>query len=166
MVDAAPELRLLPAGPSHRELVRRLSAVVFARFGDYDVMLPETMRLPWARTVVASLGGREVGFAIYSLEGLARGEVELTAIAVEPDCHSRGIGRSLLAFVERTTLALTPGVERPSVRLTVAHDNGRARRLFHRAGYRFVRGKQAFYAGGQRALTLRKVLERPPSRVG
>jgi len=163
VVDVAPELRLLPAGPAHREFVRRLSAVVFARFGDYDVMLPQTMALPWVRTVVAALGEREVGFAIYSLEDLGRGEVELTAIAVEPDSHSRGIGRSLLAFVERTTLALTPGLERPSVRLTVAHDNDPARRLFDLAGYRFVRGKRAYYPGGQRALTLRKVLERPPT---
>ena len=163
MVDVAPELRLLPARPAHREFVRRLSAVVFARFGEYDVMLPETMTLPWVRTVVAALGERDVGFAIYSLEDLGRGEVELTAIAVEPDSHARGIGRSLLAFVERTTLALAPGVERPSVRLTVAHDNERARRLFDRAGYRLVPGKKVFYPGGQRALSLRKVLEGPPT---
>jgi ribosomal protein S18 acetylase RimI-like enzyme len=161
-MECAPaSVRLVPAGPGHREFVRRLSAEVFARFGDYATILPRMMRLPWVRTVVAQARGRPVGFAICSLEQRIRGEIELAAVAVLPGWQSRGVGRALLARVEREACRLAPANMRAAVRLTVAEDNLRARRVFEAAGFRPVSGEQGRYPAGQPSLSLRKVLERP-----
>ena len=139
------------------DFVRRLSADVFARFGRYDRLLPGLMPVPWVRTAIARQDEERSGFAIYSLETLARGEVDLVAIAVEPRWQSHGIGRALLRFVESRALALSR--EGPvSVRLTVAEDNSPARALFESSGYVVVPGEQGRYDGGQRSMGMRKRL--------
>ena len=151
----------MPAGAEHRSFVRRLSVEVFARFGDYGTMLPQMMRLPWMATVIAEIEGHSVAFAIYSLERLSRGEIDLAAIAVQPGCESRGIGRALLAHVEREALRLAPEDVQAALTLTVAEDNPRARRVFTQAGFRPVPEVTGLYPGGQQSLTLRKIAVRP-----
>jgi ribosomal protein S18 acetylase RimI-like enzyme len=158
MVDSPPPIRIVPARGAHRGFVRRLSADVLSRFGDYEVILPGMMQLPWMLTVAALASDRPVGFAMYSLEDLRHGEVELSAIAVDPAWQSRGVGRALLEWVERAARLLAPAENPVSVRLTVAEDNDRARRLFERSGYCSVQGGEGFYPAGQRSLVLRKVL--------
>jgi ribosomal protein S18 acetylase RimI-like enzyme len=160
MARGPESIRLVPAGAGHREFVRRLSAKVFARFGDYETMLPRLMRLPWIATAVAEADERPVGFAMYSLENLSRGVIDLTAIAVEPVWQARGVGRALLAHVEREAGGLAPGGSVPAVRLTVAEDNERARRVFAAAGFLPVPGRTGSYPAGQRSITLRKVVSR------
>jgi ribosomal-protein-alanine N-acetyltransferase len=151
-------IRIVPADAEHAEFVRGLSAVVFRRFGDYAGFLPRLMRRPEVRTVLAVVGGRPVGFAMISLETLRGGEIDLAAIAVEPAWQSRGIGRALLRHVDEQAQGLAaPGREALAVRLSVAADNERARRVFEAAGFRPVRGGRGRYPAGQPSLTLRKV---------
>ena len=158
MSETPPGLRIVPATASHREFVRRLSAEVFSRFGDYETLLPRMMTWPWVDTVVAEIDGCPVGFTMLSTERLGAGETELTAIAVEPDRQGYGVGTRLLAHVEEQTLQLVPD-GRAAVRLTVAGDNQRARRVFSAAGYRVASGSQEPYPGGQPSLTMVKPLD-------
>ncbi len=156
-----PSVKLVSAEPRHRDFVRMLSAEVFARFGSYDKTLPTMMLWPWIRTVVAEARGRPVGFAMISLEDAGAGEIDLTAIAVEPAWQSRGVGRTLLRHVEQVARSAVAAGRPASVRLTVAEDNQRARGLFEAVGYRLVPGEEDRYSGGQRSLTLRKNLTDP-----
>ena len=135
-----------------------LSAEVFARFGSYDKTLPTMLEWPWIRTVVAESRGRPVGFAMISLEDTGIGEIDLTAIAVEPAWESRGVGRALLRHVEQVARGAAAAGRPASVRLTVAEDNLRARGLFEAVGYRLVAGKEDRYSGGQGSVMLRKTL--------
>jgi ribosomal-protein-alanine N-acetyltransferase len=150
-------VKLLPASNVHRDFVRRLSAEVFARFGDYEVTLPEAMGHAWVRTVVAAAGGVPAGFVMYSLEGLPMRKIELLAIAVSPDWQSRGIGRRLLVHVENTLPALVAGGGTLSLQLDVAEDNTPALRLFESAGYGRT-NERGHYLGGQRSVAMRKDL--------
>jgi GNAT superfamily N-acetyltransferase len=161
MASIPESIRLGPARARHRDFVRRLSSEVFARFGDYETILPRLMQLPWVRTTVAEAGGRPVAFAMYSLEALPRGQVDLTAIAVRPEWQSRGVGRALLAHVERETRRLAPAGGEATVCLTVAENNARARHVFEAAGFRRLPGSPGAYPAGQRSLALRKVIPRP-----
>jgi len=157
MSETPPGLRIVPARAIHREFVRRLSAEVFSRFGDYETLLPRMMSWPWVDTDVAEIDGCPVGFTMLSTEHLGEGETELTAIAVEPGRQGCGVGARLLAHVEEQTLRLVP--EGPiAVRLTVAGDNRRARRVFAAAGYRVAPGFREPYPGGQPSLTMLKPL--------
>jgi ribosomal protein S18 acetylase RimI-like enzyme len=161
-MSSTPEsLRLGPAHAGHKDFVRSLSAEVFARFGDYETMLPRLMQSPWVWTAVAESGEQPVAFAMYSLEELPHGEVHLTAIAVRPAWQSRGVGRALLRHVEREALRLVPAGVDAAVCLTVAEDNTRARRVFEAAGFRPVPGEAGAYPAGQRSLALRKAIARP-----
>ena len=161
MTHTPESTRLGPAHAGHRDFVRRLSAEVFARFGDYETMMPRLMQSPWVRTAVAESGEQPVAFAMYSLEELPHGEVHLTAIAVRPEWQSRGIGRALLSHVEHEARRLVPAGGEAAVCLTVAEDNARARRVFKAAGFRPVPGEAGAYPAGQRSLALRKVVPRP-----
>jgi ribosomal protein S18 acetylase RimI-like enzyme len=94
-----------------------------------------------------------------SLEDAGAGEIDLTAIAVEPAWQARGVGRTLLRHVEQVARYAVAAGRTASVRLTVAEDNRRARGLFESVGYRLVPGKEDRYSGGQRSLVLRKTLQ-------
>ena len=157
MPDPHPPVSLRSAGPEHRQFVKRLSAEVFYRFGGYDVTLPEMLERPWVRTTIADSCGSAVGFAMVSLADLARGEIDLLAIAVSPERQSRGVGRRLLDHVETEARRLVPD-GRVAVRLTVALDNRPALRLFRGAGYSRLPGTSGRYPRGQRSVDLFKVL--------
>jgi ribosomal protein S18 acetylase RimI-like enzyme len=161
MNAATPPVRIVPAHERHRQFVRRLSAEVFSRFGSYDETLPAMMEWPWIRTLVAETGNRTVGFAMISFEDLLAGEIDLAAIAVDPEWQSRGIGTALLDHVERLARSVVARGRQASVRLTVAEDNRPARKLFQGRGFRIVPGREDRYSGGQRSLLLRKHLPDP-----
>ena len=155
----APPLsvRVVPAGADHREFVAQLSGRVFSRFGNYESLLPSLMGRSEMLTVVAESRRIPVGFAMLSLENIDSGELDLTAIAVDPAHQSRGVGRALLKHAEVVARKLAPEGARPSVRLTVAEDNSRGRRLFEGLGYRAYGGTDS-YSGGQVAVSMRKRL--------
>lgn len=150
-------VELVDGDPTHREFVRALSAEVFSRFGDYDLTLPPLIGLPSIRTVIALDRNRPVGFAIFSLEELADGEVDLLAIAVTAARQRRGVGRRLLEHVEEQAREIVTGRPRRLI-LTVAEDNRRARHLFERAGFTAVAGEPGTYPRGQRSIQMRKEL--------
>ena len=103
MTDHASSTKLVLARETHRDFVRRLSAEVFERFGDYDTMLPEWMSRPWVWTFIAEAANEPVGFAMFTARVGGDAEVELLAIAVSPAWQVRGVGRLLLEQVERTS---------------------------------------------------------------
>jgi ribosomal protein S18 acetylase RimI-like enzyme len=101
----------------------------------------------------AQAGGAVVGYALLLFRrgtGLAR----LYSIAVAPEVAGRGIGRDLLAAAEAAAVDLG----KVMLRLEVAVDNGPARALYGRAGYRSVRRLSAYYEDGGDALRLEKSL--------
>jgi ribosomal-protein-alanine N-acetyltransferase len=157
MPRSEPAVSLHPAEPTHRRFVQRLSAEVFGRFGRYDVKLPAMMDHPWVRTTIASSSGSAVGFTMVSLEKVARGEIDLLAIAVSPAWQSRGLGRRLLDHVEAEARDVVPAGP-VVVRLTVAVDNLPARNLFRSAGYRRAPGTGGRYPGGQLSVDLFKTI--------
>ncbi len=159
MSEQESGVRIVSGHTSHWSFVKKLSGEVFSHFGNYEGMLPPMLSLPWVRIVVAEAGGVAIGFAMYSVEDQAEpeAEIDLVAIAVAPDWQARGVGRRLLQRVESDACALFPSGT-PSVRLTVAEDNGRACRMFRRAGYVTIPGDTGSYDGGQRSMGLRKSL--------
>lgn len=158
MARSFSSIRITEAGPGHRGFIKRLSAEVFARFGDYETLLPGLLGLPWIRTSIAEVAGEAAGFAMISLEDQALGEVDLVAIAVDPRRQSHGVGRRLLGHVEDETRRLVR--DRVAVvRLTVALDNPRALDLFLRSGYVVAGDDPGLYPRGQRSQQMRKALE-------
>ena len=155
-------LRIVPLREEHRVFVRELSAEVFARFGDYEMLLPHLAGLSSVATFVAEVEGRPAGFAMLTLDARLAGEMELSAIAVVPELQRRGIARRLVQRVEAEALARCAGPTPPAISLAVAEDNPAARRLFESAGYRVVPGGEDSYPRGQPSLTLRKVLRGGP----
>ena len=148
-------VKLVVGTADHREFVRQLSAEVFSRFGNYEAMLPGLLASSMVRTVVAEVDGEAVGFAMYSLEDIDDGEVDLSAIAVRPGWQSRGLGRRLLAYVEAATRSLVRN-RSAVVRLTVAEDNRPARKLFEQSGYVPIVEQRGSYPRGQRSIALYK----------
>lgn len=148
-------VKLVVGTSAHRAFIKQLSAEVFSRFGDYEAMLPGLLASPMVRTVVAEVDGEAVGFAMYSLEDIDDGEIDLAAIAVRPGWQSRGLGRRLLAYVESATRSLVRS-RSPIVRLTVAEDNVPARKLFERSGYVPIVEELGSYPRGQRSIALWK----------
>ena len=87
---------------------------------------------------------------------------ELTMLAVHEHLQSLGLGTRLVAALEKRIRAR--GLSR--ARLSVEHDNPRARALYLRLGYREVGGRVESWpvAGGRTYVTVTAVLERDLSR--
>jgi ribosomal protein S18 acetylase RimI-like enzyme len=145
---------------------RAIAALARPSFGRYsqtpEQSVTSMMRAPSARTLVADAGGRVVGFAIVSFEALDRPYgpwlrpllASLDAIAVHESAQGNGVGKALLAEIER--VARASGAV--SLTLRTAATNGRAQALFRGAGFQTTVSLQAFYRGGQTALAMMKLL--------
>ena len=83
---------------------------------------------------------------------------ELTMLAVHEHLQSLGLGTRLVAALEKRVRARGRG----TARLTVEHDNPRARALYLRLGYREVGSRVESWpvAGGRTYVTATAVLER------
>lgn len=110
-------------------------------FAEYDRHPTATMQRLVQRgtTWIAWRGDAPVGFAI--VHPLDQGSVDLCAIAVEEDARGLGIGRALLAHIERT--ALRAGLK--EIRLHTAQSNLSALELFLRCGFRLEQRMPRFY---------------------
>ncbi len=161
MTPETSALRIVPARPDHRAFVRSLSGAVFARFGDYETMLPRMMRRPGVHSWIGERQGRPVGFVMLSTPPEVDGDAELTAIAVAGESQGAGVGRALLAHVELEAAERLPGSGAAAVSLTVARDNLPARKFFTAAGYRELPGAGGGYPAGQPSMTMRKLLRDP-----
>jgi ribosomal-protein-alanine N-acetyltransferase len=116
----------------------------------------EFERLLSDRNVVAYRAMARSSLAGFILSRLVLDEAEILSIAVAPTQRGRGLARQLLDINLRRLAAL--GAR--SVFLEVEEGNVSARRLYHRAGFRDIARREAYYPVGQgsAALVLRRDL--------
>jgi [ribosomal protein S18]-alanine N-acetyltransferase len=100
---------------------------------------------------VAAVDGQVVGFAILVMHGAFVGYVQ--SVGVAPAWRNRGVGRQLMAFVERRILA-----ETPNVFICVSSFNDDARRLYERLGYHVVGELTDYIVAGHSEILLRKTV--------
>jgi ribosomal protein S18 acetylase RimI-like enzyme len=136
-----------------RPFIRELSALVFARFGDYETTLPVMAARPDVYTLIVEADRRRIGFAMYTLD---TPEADLLAIAVLPERQSQGAGKLLLHEVESAVRDCAGEAGKAAIRLSVALDNTLARKLFERSGYRYRPEQQGVYPGGQPSIAMWK----------
>lgn len=86
------------------------------------------LRVPGAELIVASQGGRAVGFTLFAPRAAS---LEIFYLAVAPDAWGRGVAAALLASVEE----FARGISRTAVDLWVISDNDRAISVYQRAGF-------------------------------
>jgi ribosomal protein S18 acetylase RimI-like enzyme len=153
--SASPVVR--PGTRGDRAFVRKLSAQVFSRFGDYDRLLPALLDSVSVATVVLEIEGVPAGFLMIDPTGGPEGEGDLIAIAVDPVHQGHGHGGALLRHAE-SVVRRGALYGRGAIWLTVADDNPEAKALFDRSGYRVVDPDHGRYEGGQRSIAMRKDL--------
>jgi len=95
----------------------------------------------------ATIGRTVVGFI---LSRMVAGEAEILSIAVAAARRGKGLGRLLLNLHLRRLAGL--GVR--AIFLEVAEDNGSARALYRRAGFRDVGRREGYYPAGKGAAAL------------
>lgn len=152
-----------PRIPADERFILALARPSFGRYSTVpEQSVAAMMNARSAITLVAEAGGRPAGFAIVSFEALRRPYgpwqrpvlASLDAIAVDEEVQGAGVGRALLAEVERVARAH----EAISVHLRTATTNRRAQALFRRARYQTAVQIEGFYRGGQGALAMMKVI--------
>lgn len=152
-----------PRAPADDERILELSRPSFSRYSQAPAQtVASMMRAAAARTVVAEARGRLLGFAIVSFERLQKSFgpwtspvlASLDAIAVQESARGGGVGRMLLAEVERMAR------ERDAVSLTLrtATANTSAQALFKRAGFQITAPIAGLYRGGQNGVAMTKFL--------
>lgn len=143
--------------PKDRHFVSNLSRRVFSVFGDYAGIVLRWLDRPDVVTVIAEQHSTPLGFAMLYLRKnliFSRNVGELLAIAVIPEYQGRGIGRTLLAYME--SLAKKYGAT--ELHLSTAEMNKVACRFFEKAGFTPIGARDNFYPAGQRALEMSKGL--------
>ncbi len=153
------------ASPDDHAWIRETSSQVYLDFGDYGTIIPAWMAHPGVLTFVEQDDESAVrrGFILlgfYEPPDVKRGDyvADLLAIAVAPDHQRKGIGRTLLDFAVELASQAGRRVPVPELRLTVAHTNEAAQKLFSRAGFVILDANHGNYDGGQRAIRMRRWL--------
>ena len=100
--------------------------------------------------LVAEEGGVVVGFAATGSDRDGAAAAELFALYVDPARWSRGAGRALLEVAEERL-----GERCDEATLWVLESNGRARRLYERAGWQLDGARRSFDFGAASAPTVR-----------
>lgn len=113
----------------------------------------ESIRAPDVNVLVACIDGKIVGFAI-----MRYGDdvAHLDLLAVAPSYRRAGIGRQLLAWLEKC--ALVAGIFK--VGLELREGNEGARIFYERMGYRAVRQIPGYYQGIEAAIRMTRDLTR------
>jgi len=88
----------------------------------------QELRVASARSILAVVDGKPVGYIIY---WIVSGEIDIHNLAVHPDFRRRGLGRALLDGV--TSEARRQGLTR--VTLEVRKSNEPAQKLYHSMGF-------------------------------
>lgn len=135
--------RVEALGPGEGERLRRLRLTAlqadpdaFYRTYAEEVDQPPSFWDGWlarggACVVVAVLDGRDVGLAGLVPDRLVPDELAVVTFWVDPAARGRGVGRALLADLERRGRALGAA----ALTLEVADDNAAAVRLYAAAGF-------------------------------
>lgn len=157
---AVPRIR--PAVRSDLDAVEQLEGSAFSSDQLSRRSLRYYISAPTACFLVLEHEGKIVGDAIVAFRRGSR-VARLYSIAVAPGLAGQGLGRSLLAACEAAAC------ERGStmLRLEVRSDNGAARRLYERAGYRRFGAYDDYYEDGALAERYERDLRSslPPSAV-
>lgn len=111
----------------------------------------QELRVPCARSLLAVLGGKTVGYIVY---WLLPSEVDIHNLAVHPTYRRQGIGMSLLQGVVEE--AKRDGASK--VTLEVRKSNEAAQRLYHFLGF-VARGVRKGYYSDDGEDALAMVLE-------
>ncbi len=114
---------------------------------------------PATNVVVATDGGRLLGFAIMKYRD---DDAHLLLLAVQSAVARRGVGRSLVDWLEASALAAGIG----QVCLEARAGNASARRFYRRLGYREVQHLPGYYHGEEAAVRLDKDLWAAPAASG
>jgi ribosomal-protein-alanine N-acetyltransferase len=138
------------AGERDAAAIAAVHAASFQRGWGED----ELHRLLVDRTVVAHRAMIGRAMAGFILSRMAAGEAEILSVAIAPAWRGRGFARPLLDL----HLRRLAGLGARSVFLEVDENNAPARRLYRKAGFFEVGGRQGYYRGGAAALVLRRDL--------
>lgn len=111
----------------------------------------QELRVPCARSLLAVLGGKTVGYIVY---WLLPSEVDIHNLAVHPTYRRQGIGMSLLQGVVEEAKRNGAG----KVTLEVRKSNEAAQRLYHSLGF-VARGVRKGYYSDDGEDALAMVLE-------
>ena len=144
-----------PSRPQDLGYIERLSKHVFHPYGPYEAVLANWFQSDMALTCVALRGKKPIGFAMQSLPADLFNlppVSELLAIAVEPSEQGHGVGRLLMAAVDKRAKAL--GVEK--MVLYTAVENWVGQGLFTQFGFMPIETVPRFYPKGQDALMMVK----------
>jgi ribosomal protein S18 acetylase RimI-like enzyme len=146
-----------PARPSEVDYIQNLSKKLFHQYGPYEIMLPRWFAAVITVTVLALMGKKPVGFAMFTHPvetwGFPRA-CELLAIAVEPERQGQGTGNLILSEIER--MAKDLGIEKMVLHTGVENIPGQ--KLFMKHGFVPTQIKKNFYPEGQDALMMSKDL--------
>lgn len=111
----------------------------------------QELRVPCARSLLAVLGGKTVGYIVY---WILSSEVDIHNLAVRPTYRRQGIGRSLLQGVVEEAKRNRAS----KVTLEVRKSNEAAQRLYHSLGF-VARGVRKGYYSDDGEDALAMVLE-------
>lgn len=107
----------------------------------------QAFAMPWSQVEFADLLAQPGVFAVAEAEGfilirVVLDEAEILTLAVRPDARRAGLGGRLTG--RGAVEAARAGASR--LFLEVAEDNGAARALYERAGFRQIGRRKAYYA--------------------
>jgi ribosomal protein S18 acetylase RimI-like enzyme len=154
---------LRPKTATDDRFILALADRVFGRYSTDPVFSTAAMlNGPAASAIVAEHDGARAGFVIVSVLRWPRpfGPLQrptlahVDAIAVRPEAQGLGIGRLLLEAAEETARS----EDALSLTLLTAETNVRARELFTSAGFQPVVRLPNSYRGGQRGISMMKLL--------
>jgi ribosomal protein S18 acetylase RimI-like enzyme len=166
----APALRIRTGGATDAPFIRDAAIEVFGHLGDYGRILPTWLLHDGVLTHIAEEAGAPVGYTMlgfYPVGGARQSAgresnaglvADLLAIAVSARAQGRGIGKRLLAHAIEHVREAQKRLPVRELKLSVAEDNTRARRMFVAHGFTLVPGEHGYYDGGQVALHMSRTI--------
>jgi ribosomal-protein-alanine N-acetyltransferase len=151
MIDAC-EIRL--ARPGDAERIAEMSRDFIEHglgWGWHPARVARRIRHPATNVVVGECGSDIVGFGVMEYLDV---EAHLLLFGVEPIYRNRGIGTSLLSWLETT--AATAGIE--LIFLEARVSNTAARAFYKARGYRELAIVRGYYSGREDAVRIGKDL--------
>jgi ribosomal protein S18 acetylase RimI-like enzyme len=146
------------ATPRDRDFLESLAGEAFSAFGTYGKLLRSWSEEPGVHTYVAREDKDRVGFVMlgfYYADHERRAVYgDVLAIAVTPDRRGSGVGRTLLRHAVEMSYQARRTLDVREVRLSVAHTNATAQKLFTSEGFREGPEARGRYDGGQEAIRM------------
>jgi ribosomal-protein-alanine acetyltransferase len=142
-----------PAEPADVDTLLSIENAAFASDRIERRAFRHAIRSPTMICLVANRGSTVLGYGIVERRR-SSAAARLTSIAVAPEASGAGLGRRLLAALEKEAIAA--GARR--MRLEVHADNDAARRLYETTGYRRVETIANYYEHGGAAQRYEKTL--------